>query len=639
MPTGGGKSITFQVPALAAKGVCIIITPLIALMQDQVEHLKAAGIRAEAIHSGISRNKIISILDNAIFGAVKFLYVSPERLSNELFIAKLAYMKVCFITVDEAHCISQWGYDFRPSYLKINELRSLLPSVPVLALTATATPAVVKDITEKLEFGKHSPADISVAATSATSATISADTSTAVSADTTSAAEGYTPHIYSMSFLRRNITYVVRYVEDKSMELARILRSVNGTAIVYTRNRKNTKEISNELKKLGLNSTYYHAGLDSGIKNQRQRQWQDDEIAIMVATNAFGMGIDKADVRLVIHMDCPDSLEEYYQEAGRAGRDGKQSYAVLLCDNSDRTSFRKRVNNAFPPKEYIRRVYDHICFYFYIGVDSGYGATLEFDIDTFCIKYHHFPTSVESALKILQNAGYLIYQPENDEAARVKIIVEPYQLDNPVLHLTPNESKLLETMLRYYGTLFTDMTYIETSFLCNKCAMTEETFHVTLKSLSQKRVVNYVPRRRIPTITFTRDRVASEHLNIPRAVYEEMQERYVERADKILQYMSQGVDGVCRQRLILDYFGEHLSEDCGTCDVCRARRMAAQGSNGTQEEKARQALLALLSDGKPHNVSELKKLGFSSEVMSVSLKELRDAERLSIDGGDITLIE
>lgn len=612
MPTGGGKSITFQVPALAVKGVCIIVTPLIALMQDQVEHLKAAGIRAEAIHSGISRNKIISILDNAIFGAIKFLYVSPERLSNELFIAKLAYMQVCFITVDEAHCISQWGYDFRPSYLKINELRRLLPSVPVLALTATATPAVVKDITGKLEFGMHSPADI--------------------------ATTEYKPHVYSMSFLRQNITYVVRYVEDKFVELARILRSVNGTAIVYTRNRKHTKELSNELNKQGLKSTYYHAGLDSAIKNQRQRQWQDDEINVIVATNAFGMGIDKADVRLVIHMDCPDSLEEYYQEAGRAGRDGELSYAVLLCDNSDRTNFNKRISNAFPPKDYIRRVYDHLCFYFYIGIDSGSGYTLEFDIDTFCIKYHHFPTSVESALKLLQNAGYLIYQPENDEAARVKIIVPPYQLNDPLLHLTSSEDKLLETLLRYYGTLFSDMTYIETSFLCNKCSMTEEVFHLTLKSLSQKRVVNYVPRRRVPTITFVRDRVESEHLNIPRSVYEDMQQRYTERAEKMLQYMSQGVDGVCRQRLILDYFGEQLSEDCGTCDVCRARRIAARGTKSTREEKAHQAVLTLLSDGKSHHVSELKQLGFSSELLSASLRELRDAERLAMDGSEITLI-
>lgn len=612
MPTGGGKSITFQVPALAMEGVCLVITPLISLMQDQVEHLKAIGIRAAAIHSGISRQRIISILDNAIYGAVKFLYVSPERLSNELFIAKLYYMQICFITVDEAHCISQWGYDFRPSYLKINELRQLLPAVPVLALTATATPSVINDIIERLEFGKHSPAD-------------------------TDNAGDYEPRVYSMSFLRRNITYVVRYVEDKSLELARILRSVSGSAIVYTRNRKNTKQLSDELNKTGLKSTYYHAGLDSYVKTQRQQQWQDDETAIMVATNAFGMGIDKADVRLVIHMDCPDSLEEYYQEAGRAGRDGKQSYAVLLCDNADRTGFNRRINNAFPPKEYICRVYEHLCYYYYIGVDSGCGATMDFDINTFCIKYRHFPSAVESVLKILQNAGYLIYQPENDDAARVKIIVAPYRLDDPVLHLTYAESRVLEVLLRYYGTLFSEMTYIETSFLCQKCAMTEETFHLTLKSLSQKRVINYIPRRQVPAISFLRDRVASEHFTIPHAVYEDMRQRYAERAQKMLQYISQDEEGLCRQRLMLDYFGEHLSEDCGTCDICRARRKRNNGTSGNLEAKVRQAILTLLSDGKRHHVSEIKQLGFSTEILASALQELRNEEQLSIDGSEITL--
>ena len=533
MPTGGGKSITFQVPALSMEGVCIVVTPLIALMKDQVMHLKKMGIKAEAIYSGIHRNEIIKILDNAIYDAVKFLYVSPERLANELFLAKLAYMKVCFITVDEAHCISQWGYDFRPSYLKINELRRLLEGVPVLALTATATPHVVSDIVEKLEFGKHGTTDVCQ-----------------------ENSEAYEPRVFSMSFKRSNISYVVRYTEDKDRELVHILTSMKGCAIVYTRNRQKTKDISRMLNEHGVNSTYYHAGLDIAIKDQRQRQWHEDEIRVIVATNAFGMGIDKPNVRIVIHLDCPDSLEAYYQEAGRAGRDGERSYAVLLYSESDKHACSKRINYVFPPKEYIRRVYDSLCFFFYVGIDTGVGARLDFDVNKFCMVYRHYPMVMEGALHILQNAGYIYYNPDGENRARVKIVVPSYELYN-LGNISETEEKILTTLLRTYGTLFTDLTFIDFTVICDKCKIDSQRLHVTLKEMSRKGVILYVPRRDIPSITFLRNRVDSESLIIPHSIYEDLRKMYDERAKKMFQYAEQGFEdgytlnadkAICRQR-------------------------------------------------------------------------------------------
>ena len=346
MPTGGGKSITFQVPALAQEGVCIVITPLIALMKDQVQHLKQRGILADAIYSGKTRSEIVQILENCIFGGIKILYVSPERLGTDIFQTKLRHINVSFITVDEAHCISQWGYDFRPSYLKIADIREQKPGIPILALTATATPEVVDDIQEQLHFGEK--------------------------------------NVFKMSFERKNLAYIVRTVSDKQHEMIHILQCVKGSAIVYARSRKRTKEMSELINQSGISATFYHAGLDPAVKDERQKAWQADKVRVMVATNAFGMGIDKPDVRMVIHIDCPDSLEAYFQEAGRAGRDGEKSYAVLLYDTSDERKLKKRIDDTFPEKELIKDIYERLAYFFQIGVTSGRGKTFEFNIEKFC---------------------------------------------------------------------------------------------------------------------------------------------------------------------------------------------------------------------------------------------------------------
>ena len=413
MPTGGGKSITFQVPAMAQEGVCVVITPLIALMKDQVMHLRKIGIRAAAIYSGLTREEIIVTLENCIFGGIKILYVSPERLESELFKVKLSHMKVSFITVDEAHCISQWGYDFRPSYLKIADIRKIKPDAPILALTATATPQVVDDMIEKL-----SKSDLSQA---------------------TPHQEGF--RVFHMSFERKNLAYQVHISTDKYADLVRLLERFVGSAIVYVRSRRRSKEIAELLNEHCLNATFYHAGLDSTTKDQRQKDWQADRIRIMVATNAFGMGIDKPDVRLVVHIDCPDSLEAYFQEAGRAGRDGRPSKAVLLYNNSDERKLLKRIADNYPDKEYIRQVYDHLAYFYQVGIGSGEGATFEFDIEKFCHAFRHFPIQVYSALAILTNCGYITYTEETENKARVMFLISRndfYRLEN----LTKIENEL-----------------------------------------------------------------------------------------------------------------------------------------------------------------------------------------------------
>ena len=589
MPTGGGKSITFQVPALCSEGTCIVITPLIALMKDQVQNLRRHGIRAAAIYSGLSREEIIITLENCIFGDIKILYVSPERLSSELFRTKLRHIKVSFITVDEAHCISQWGYDFRPSYLQIADIRKDLPGVPVLALTATATPQVVEDIQEKLA-GSFS--------------------------------------VYKMSFERKNLAYVVRRTADKRHELIHILNSVGGCAIVYARSRRRTKEVSDMLNEAGISATFYHAGLDSTVKDERQKDWQDDKIRVMVATNAFGMGIDKPDVRLVLHIDCPDSLEAYFQEAGRAGRDGRKAYAVLLYNEADRRKLEKRISDTFPEKDYIKKVYEHLAYFYEIGIGSGYHVTFEFNIDKFCHAFRHFPIQVDAALRILNRAGYIEYTEEQDNQARVMFTVsrnDLYRLENN----TPNEDKVITALLRNYGGLFVDYNYIDESFIASQCGIQPQQVYLILKSLSQKHILHFIPQKKIPYVRYLQRREDPEHIHIMPSVYEERKEQFRQRIHAIIGYATN--DTVCRSRQLLRYFGEEESHDCRQCDVC-LDKPHNQVKEPAMSAKAH-AILDLLSDGKPHHITELRDIQLPTDALNAALEYLFKEEYIHQEDG------
>ena len=531
MPTGGGKSITFQVPALCQDGTCIVITPLIALMKDQVDHLRRRGIRAAAIYSGLTREEIVITLENCIFGDIRILYVSPERLASDLFQTKLRHMRVSFITVDEAHCISQWGYDFRPSYLQIAQIRKLVPNTPVLALTATATPAVVQDIQQKLS---------------------QKDTNF---------------NVFRMSFERKNLAYVVRHAPDKREQLIHILESVKGSAIVYARSRRRTKEYAELLTEAGISATFYHAGLDSAVKDERQRGWQQDKVRVMVATNAFGMGIDKPDVRLVIHIDCPDSIEAYFQEAGRAGRDGQQSYAVLLCNGNDESKLRRRVDDEFPPRDYIKDVYEDLACYLQVAIGTGQGRLFEFSMDEFCLRFRHFPTRVHSALMLLTRAGYIDYMEEQDTAARVHFLTgrdDLYRLSGN----SKDEDRVIISLLRLYGGLFADYCYIDESMVAREAGLTQAATYDVLKELDRKYIISFIPRKRTPYVRYMQRREERDLIVIPRAIYEERRDVFQQRIDAMLRYMN--TDNQCRSRQLLSYFGEEDSHDCGCCDVCKA---------------------------------------------------------------------
>ena len=532
MPTGGGKSVTFQVPALAQEGVCIVITPLIALMKDQVQHLRQRGIRAAAIYGGLSHDDILQTLENAVFGAVKLLYVSPERLSSELFVKKVSHMRVSFICVDEAHCISQWGYDFRPAYLDIVNIRRVLPGIPVLALTATATPLVVDDIQSKLTPDGQPPAF----------------------------------NVFRMSFERANLSYIVRHADDKLQQLLHILGRTSGSAIVYTRSRRRTKEVATLLDEAGLSATFFHAGLDNSTKDQRQHDWQSDKVRVIVATNAFGMGIDKPDVRLVIHLDCPDSLEAYFQEAGRAGRDGQPAYAVLLYNSSDRLKLTKRIDDSFPPLDEVRAVYDHLAYFYQIAVGSGHSAMFEFPIDKFCYAFHHFPTRVLSALKILQRAGYIEYIAEDESLSRLRFLLERDDLYR--LHEgSHEEDAVIVSLLRSYSGLFNDYHSIDESLLSQQTGISGPQLYLILKDLDRRGIISFIPRKRIPYVRYLQRREDSQHLQFPPDVYALQRKRYAERIGQMLDYVTN--ISQCRSRQLLRYFGEKKTHDCGTCDVCR----------------------------------------------------------------------
>ncbi len=604
MPTGGGKSITFQVPALAMEGTCIVVTPLIALMKDQVHHLHQLGIRAEAIYSGLQHQEILRILENCILGSVKLLYVSPERLGSELFQKKLMHMQISFITVDEAHCISQWGYDFRPSYLEIANIRLLCPSAPVLALTATATPHVVDDICKRLEIEDK----------------------------TKDTKEKTSFNVFRMSFERKNLAYLVRHADDKHYEIINTLQQASGSAIIYVRSRRHAKEISEYLCEAGLSATFYHAGLEHTEKDQRQRDWQHDRTRIMVATNAFGMGIDKPDVRTVIHYECPDSLEAYFQEAGRAGRDGKPAQAILLYNNSDNAKLQKRIADTFPEKDYIRQVYEHLAFYYQIATGDGYGVSHEFNIDEFCLRFRHFPIRVHSALQILQRAGYIDYDEEADNQARARFLVsreDLYRLEQ----VTPDEERVIVALLRNYGGLFADYGYIDESMVAQQAGISQPQCYEILKVLSQRQLISFIPQKKVPYIRYMQRREDKEHVILPRSIYEERRKQYELRIKAMLQYAE--TSHRCRSRMLLEYFGEKSAKNCGQCDFCLEEHGETVTKKG--QENARQQILSLLADRQRHHITELFRLQLPTDELNAALSYLVEEEKIKQEDGFLTL--
>jgi ATP-dependent DNA helicase RecQ len=594
MPTGGGKSLTFQVPALAKEGVCIVITPLIALMKDQVMALRRRGIIAAAIYSGMTRNETVATLDNCIMGNTKILYVSPERLSSEFFKVKLRRINVSFITVDEAHCISQWGYDFRPSYLHIADIRRLKPDAPVLALTATATSQVIADIQERLAFRKEC--------------------------------------VFRMSFERKNLSYIVRQTMNKPEEMLHILNSVEGSAIVYVRSRDRSKEVSQFLEEHDISATFYHAGLENAVKDDRQRMWTAGQKRVMVATNAFGMGIDKPDVRLVIHIDCPSSVETYFQEAGRAGRDGNRSYAVLLYNSADHRKLERRIDNEYPPKQLISDIYEHVAYFFEVGTGCGGGHIFTFDVEKFCRAFHHFPLTVDSALRILSNAGYFDYDPDPDTKARLRFTLDRDQLYR-LTDLSHIEDTVIMALLRNYSGLFVDYVFIDESYIASKAGLTSQQVYLVLKGLSMRRIVHFVPQRRMPTITYLVNRVETERLFIPSSVYEERKAQFEKSIMAMVSYATNSE--VCRSRQLLRYFDEEKTTDCGCCDVCNNRKTTA--TKESHNSQAKTAILAFLADRKSHAAATLLTLGIPREVLGEALESLIAEDAICVEDGNVML--
>ena len=591
MPTGGGKSITFQVPALAQEGICIVITPLIALMKDQVQNLRKREIKALAIYSGMTRQEILTALENCIFGNYKFLYISPERLDTEIFRTKLRSMKVSMITVDESHCISQWGYDFRPAYLKIAEIRELLPEVPVLALTATATPEVVTDIQARLKFR-----------------------------------EG---NVFRMSFERKNLAYIVRKTDNKTKELLYILQRISGSAIIYVRNRRRTKEITELLMNEGITADFYHAGLDNAVKDLRQKRWQSGEVRVMVATNAFGMGIDKPDVRIVLHLDLPDSPEAYFQEAGRAGRDGEKAYAVILYSKSDKTTLHKRVVDTFPDKEYILNVYEHLQYYYQMAMGDGFLCIREFNLEEFCRKFKYFPVPVDSALKILTQAGYLEYTDEQDNSSRILFTIRRDELYK-LREMGKEAEALIQSILRSYTGVFTDYAYISEESLAVRTGLTRQQIYNILVTLTKRRIVDYIPRKKTPYIIYTRERLELRFLHIPASVYEERKARYEARIKAMEEYVT--TENICRSRMLLRYFGEKNEHNCGQCDVCLSKRATDNLSEESYEEVKRQ-ILDLLSHSPLTPAETADQIKAEKEDIGQVIRYLLDEGELKMQDG------
>ncbi|MCE5177994.1 MAG: RecQ family ATP-dependent DNA helicase [Porphyromonadaceae bacterium] len=588
MPTGGGKSLTFQVPVMGMKGICLVVTPLISLMKDQVDNLRERGIKAAAVYSGMSREEIITTLENCIFGDYKFLYVSPERLSSDIFITKLQAMDVCLLVVDESHCISQWGYDFRPSYLKISGIRRLLEGVPVLALTATATKEVVDDIQEKLLFKEK--------------------------------------NLFQKSFVRENLSYVVRNADNKLAELIHILQTVQGASIVYVRSRKQTKEIALSLKKAGIMADFFHAGLSHEEKIYKQNAWKFNECRVIVATNAFGMGIDKPDVRTVIHMDLPNSPEEYFQEAGRAGRDEERSYAIILYTAADSIKLKKRITDAFPERDFIQRVYEALGNYYQVAVGAGYNDVYDFSLHEFCVPFKLPFLQTHHALKILELAGYIEYTEEIDLRSRIQFLI--YRDEMYSLRLDKDTDELLHAILRNYTGVFSDDVYIDESMLAVRTGKSREEVAEKLVSLSRLRYIRYIPQKKTPFIVFTTSREETQFVSISRAVYEERKKRFEKRIHSMIGYVEE--EAVCRSRMLLIYFDEKNPRDCGCCDVCLKKNET--GLSNYEFRRIKEQVEMLLDSVQPRRINDLV-----DSVADENAEKVIRVIRFLVDMGELTL--
>lgn len=589
LPTGGGKSITFQVPALLLPGLTVVVTPLISLMKDQVDNLAAKDIRAAAIHSGLSLSEHNLALDRAALGKIKLLYVSPEKLQSANFADRLRTMDVSLIVVDEAHCISQWGYDFRPSYLRIAQLRDAHPDVPILALTASATPEVADDIMQRLKFKKR--------------------------------------NVFSLSFSRANISYIVRLTEHKEDMLKRVLAATSGSAIVYVRSRKRTREIAESLTAEGVSADFYHAGLSVEEKNEKQNCWKDGKTRVMVATNAFGMGIDKPDVRVVAHIDLPSSLEEYYQEAGRAGRDGRESFAVIIATTRDKATLSRRLSDSFPPKDYIRRIYELAGNFLNVAVGSGYNHVYEFNFTLFCDRFHLQPIAARSALMLLTHAGYIEYVDEITTRSRVMITADRRDLYD--LRLDSTTENVLQLLLRTYTGLFADYVNIDEARMAYRLDISESDVYDALLLLGRMHILHYVPRKSMPYIIYTTSRELPKHVNLPKAVYEDMRDRMQHRIESMKHFVFDTSE--CRVAGMLRYFGERNAADCDKCDVCRNRRKKNAPSTD-EEARIRRGIAYLASQPEGHTVDYIAtQLGVRRERIVETVRVLADAGIVRID--------
>jgi ATP-dependent DNA helicase RecQ len=527
LPTGGGKSLTFQVPTLAGEGMCLVITPLIALMKDQVEKLIQKGIKAMALHSGLSREEIDIGLNNAIYGNYKFLYVSPERLTTDIFRIRLPQMNLSLVTVDEAHCISQWGYDFRPSYLKIADLREQVPDIPFLALTATATGKVIDDIQEKLQFREK--------------------------------------NVLRASFQRKNLVYTIKHVEDKDWYLLDLLHQLNGSGIVYARSRKKTRDLANYLRQEKISCDYYHAGLQQESRSRKQSEWMTGHTRVIIATNAFGMGIDKPDVRFVIHMDIPDSIESYFQEAGRAGRDSKTAHAVLLYSPSDKKSVEQRVRMNFPEIDEIKQIYRAIGNYYQIPVGTARNQVFDFNVADFAARYKLSIITIYSSLKFLQLDGYIELTEEIYNPSKLKFLVSRDELYKFQIANVDFDT-FIKLILRSYTGLFTDYVTIYEGSLANQAKVKPELIIQYLKRLSSMGIIRYIPQKKTPVIIFTEERLDVKSLHISKEHYLDRKKEYIDRLDTLMEYASGS--NRCRSLYLLAYFGEKGQDKCGQCDVC-----------------------------------------------------------------------